>query len=369
MEMTLAKYDRIALAERRRRYVINNFSFGSGCRCCYDPKLDGGEYVALTEARLQAKEKEEDEEYQNKLEKDELQPTQHSKQQDHNNNDGDDDDDEYDYLLEEIDIQDDGIQKMEQERKAEMYLTALTLESAIHHGFGVHRQIHPQYILRATGLGISNTNTTKTATILPPPAVVLHLFEETSILSASLDLYLEQMASQYKGTKFIRCNGRLALIWNPTLVSILFPQLSHTTTSVDIHTWMDRYVPCLFAIQKGQVVSSCYHLDEFGNIKQGGVDPLKVENWLYHTGVLFTQHTLSLEDFCRYRPEEEALHETMIRAQIGRGKENDDEEEEEIHHCGILGCQKKFVHEHIGLKTEEQKGLLISEDQTLGMDK
>jgi hypothetical protein len=352
--MTLARYDRIALAERRRRYVISNFSFGSGCRCCYDPKLDGGEYAALAEARLQLEEEEQDKEEEEEPWNDKLQSKKENAQEEQE----EDSDNEYDYLLEENDIMDEGIQKMEEERRAEMYLTALISESATYHGYGVHRQIHPQYIVRATGLGSVQQSSTTT------PAVVLHLFEETNPLSASLDLYLEKMAPHYQGTKFIRCNGRLSLIWNPKVAQDLFPPLLSNRSTLDVDAF-DRYLPCLLAIQGGQVVSSCYHLDGLGSMKLGGIDPSMVENWLSHTGVLHTQYTVALEEFCRYRPEEEALHENMIRA-AERMKEDG---KQDIYPCGMAGCEKTFPHEHIGYQTQEQKGLLVNAEQIIGIEK
>lgn len=355
--MTLARYDRIALAERRRRYVLSTFSFGSGCRCCYDPKLDGGEYTSLTEARLQLREQhnngEEDWEDESQMKKQQQQEEEVQEELDS--------EDEYDYLLED-NTMDSGIQQMEEERKAEIYLTALTTESATYHGFGTHRQIHPQYILRATGLG-KKQETANNRSISTTPAVVLHLFEETSPLSASLDLFLEKLAPQYKGTKFIRCHGRLTMIWNPTLVQDLFPQIPNRPT-LDMDA-LDRYLPCLLAIQNGIVISTCYHLDGLGTIKLGGIDPSSVENWLHHTGVLYTQYTLPLEEFCRYRPEEEALHENIVRT----AEYTMESEKQDIYVCGIAGCHKTFPHEHIGVQTEEQKGLLVSEEQTLGIDK
>jgi len=356
LETTLARYDRIALAERRRRYVLSDFSFGSGCRCCYDPKLDGGDYTALTEARCKLQEQHQDLGYDDD-EKNEPRYDQNCLVLE---KEDDDSDDEYDYLLEEDD-DNDSIQKMEEECKAEMYLAALTLESAVHHGFGTHRQIHPQYIVRATGLGQTESARARMTRSSVSPAIVLHLYDEMNPLSASLDLFLEKMAPQYKGTKFIRCNGRMAFIWNPNLARDIFPHTRHTLDPNEL----DRYLPCLIAIQDGRVVSSCYSLTGLGSMKLGGIDPSAVESWLHHSGVLNTQLCFNLEDLCRYRPEEEALHENMIR----ETERLQDIDNEAVFVCGLVGCQKNFPHEHIGIKTEEQKGLLVSEEITLGTEK
>ena len=143
----------------------------------------------------------------------------------------------------------------------------------------------------------------------------------------------------------------------------VFPHL-HTRPLLDRNEF-DQYLPCLLAIRYGQVVSSCYSLVGLGSMKLGGIDPTAVENWLHHAGVLYTQLGLNLEQFCRFRPEEEALHENIIR-ETERIKES---ENEAIYVCGKTGCRKTFPHEHIGVKTEEQNGLLVSEEQTVGAEK
>ena len=50
LETALRRHDRIALAERRRKHLIKDLTFGDACRCCYD-QMDGGEYTALIELR------------------------------------------------------------------------------------------------------------------------------------------------------------------------------------------------------------------------------------------------------------------------------------------------------------------------------
>jgi hypothetical protein len=43
--------------------LVSNITWGDGCRCCYDPNSNGGEYRALIEAReILNKEKEDEKE-------------------------------------------------------------------------------------------------------------------------------------------------------------------------------------------------------------------------------------------------------------------------------------------------------------------
>ena len=89
-------------------------------------------------------------------------------------------------------------------------------ESAIQHGFGVHRQFHPQRVLHAAGLGLEG-NQFLTGTAAIPPAAVIHLNEDT-VLSASLDLCLEDLAlNSYRGTKFLRSYGSSTMTFNRDL--------------------------------------------------------------------------------------------------------------------------------------------------------
>jgi len=39
---------------------------------------------------------------------------------------------------------------------------------------------------------------------------------------------------------------------------------------------------------------------------------------------------------------------------------------EERYDCGLDGCCKSFPHEHVGVKTAEQDGLMLKEETVLG---
>ncbi len=143
-----------------------------------------------------------------------------------------DTDSEFDYLLDDDLPEDSGIYEMEQRRLAQLELAALQQEVAIQHGYGVHRQMHPNRVLKAAGLG----GTT------PPPAVVLHLVDPDSMASATLDLCLEDLARTYKGTKFLRSGGRSVLLMDSEMARKSLPRLSP-----------DSDMPALVAIRDGVV--------------------------------------------------------------------------------------------------------------------
>ncbi len=374
LESALRRHDRIALAERRRRNVIKDLNFGGefgesgeGCRCCYDTN-DGGEYRALIELRSE-------------LEKTKTLEDGDAKEgedgDDDDDDDGSDDDSEFDYLLDE-DLPGDNsngsgmnneLQLLQQERLEELQLSAMIRESAIQHGFGVHRQFHPQRVLHAAGLGLSgpgsNINNRSSTAAAIPPAAVIHLNEDT-LLSASLDICLEEMAmATYRGTKFVRSYGRSTLSFNSELVRRVLPKLK-----------IESSLPALIAVKNGDVVSMCENLNLFvsGSSSNGNngnddkkVEPRAVEEWLDRAGVLLHEVPIAYEDYCRIRPEEDALLENMMRekAKLTEAAAAAPKEED-IYNCGIPGCQKVFYHEHIGVKTEEQDGLLLCQEIATG---
>jgi len=342
LQATLRRHDRIGLAERRRRNVIDDLSFGSGCRCCYDPSQDGGEYAALIELRSiqpsdlpqvgQEQEAEADE--TKDIRKDE-------------ESDSDDDDGEFDYLLDE-DLPDAAsnpvLQSFQQERMEEMQLNAIMYESATQHGFGAHRQFHPQRILHAAGLGMGGIRGNRAAAI--PPAAVIHLYDSESEMCASLDLCLEKLGQTYRGTKFVRSNGRQTLTFNGDLAKAELPKLS-----------LDSGLPALIAVRDGVVIAVCPNLSALGNERDQRIEPHAVEHWLDNAGVLLRDVPLEYEDYCRIRPEEDALVENMMREKAKLA---------DVYNCGVPGCNKTFRHEHVGVKNDEQSGLVLSEDIALG---
>lgn len=333
VESTLRRHDVTLLAERRRRHLIPNLPWGDGCRCCYDPNSDGGEYRALIELRENIeKEKEE------QGEEDDDDP----EEKDSREADEDSDDDEFDYLLDEDLPGEEGgfLAEMEDRRRAELELDMLHREAALQHGYGAHRQIHPVRILRAAGLGASPRSHNP-----PPPGVVLHLFDADSAVSASLDIYLEELAEKTRGTKFLRASGRSVLLMDADFAKQVLPSLSP-----------DSDLPALVAIRDGNVVAVCPRLQGLSDEEQ--IDKSSVNDWLDHAGVLIEQH-LPMDEVCGIRPEEMALYDFM--------PDNEKKPPEEPRYdCGNPMCHKSFPHDHVGMKNELQGGLVVQEEEVVG---
>eukprot|EP00429_Kryptoperidinium_foliaceum_P004688 CAMPEP_0176009164 /NCGR_PEP_ID=MMETSP0120_2-20121206/4113_1 /TAXON_ID=160619 /ORGANISM="Kryptoperidinium foliaceum, Strain CCMP 1326" /LENGTH=379 /DNA_ID=CAMNT_0017341959 /DNA_START=23 /DNA_END=1162 /DNA_ORIENTATION=+ len=327
---TLRRHDVAALAERRRRNLVTTPSF-DGCRCCYDPSSDGhGEYTALLEYKQKqvadAEGKEENIE-QEKAEEAEA--------------DSDDDsDDEFDYLLDEDLPGDDGLKELEDQRRAELEFEMLKRQVALQHGYGTHRQLHPSRVLKAAGLAANPARS-------PPPAVVLHLVDPDSIASASLDYYLEsELAAKHPGTIFMRSGGRSTLLMDAPIAQKAFRN----------ELQADRDMPSLVAIKDGVVSNICPRLRELCHEEGGPVEPRAVEMWLGQSGVL-RPHPPAFDTLCYIRPEEEALMDYLAQQKPM---------EDERYDCGLEGCSKTFPHEHVGIQTSEQSGLVVKEETILG---
>lgn len=306
------------MAERRRRHLVSNLTWGVGCRCCYDPNSDGGEYRALMEARDKLKKEQEEEEEPEEEEEEE-----------------DESDDEFDYLLDEDLPGDEGgaLHELEERRRVELELAILHQEVALQHGYGAHRQMHPGRALRAAGLGAA-----------PSPAVVLHLVDPDSMASASLDLLLEKFAETYRGTKFLRSGGRAVLLMDSDMAQKVLPRLRP-----------DADMPALVAIRDGVVISVCPRLQ--GLVDEDQVIPEELRTWLDNACVLL-ERPPPFDKVCRIRPEEEALYDNMAVAQKNAPSRYD---------CGILTCQKTFPHEHVGVQTTHQDGLIVPEQEVVGI--
>jgi hypothetical protein len=330
MAATLRRHDVVAMAERRRRNLVTTPAF-SGCRCCYDPNSDGGEYQALMELR-QARGIP-DSELDDKKKQEVLEAPARSTE------DSDDDsDDEFDYLLDEDLPQDEGMMELEDNRRAELELDMLHREVALHHGYGTHRQLHPGRVLKAAGLG-------DRAARDPPHAVVLHLVDQDSIQSASLDLYLETLAKECGGTVFCRSGGRSTLLLDPDISTRAFTRLD-----------AESDMPCLVAIRDGVVVNTAPTLRGLHDGDE--IEPRAVREWLDRCGVLVPQAP-PLEYLCHIRPEEDALMDYIQTIKPAA---------EERFDCGLDECNKAFPHEHVGVKTPEQDGLVVKEEEVLDAD-
>lgn len=324
LEQTLSRHDVIAQKERHKRHLISNLSWGAGCRCCYDPNSDGGEYRALIELRQREAEAEQEEE------------EEEEHQQDQDSEDVDSDD-EFDYLLDEDLPGGNAIQELEERRRAELEFAMLQQEVAIQHGYGVHRQMHPNRVLRAAGLGGTN----------PSPAVVLHLVDPDSMASASLDLCLEKLAETFRGTKFLRSGGRSVLLMDAEMAQKSMPRLSP-----------DSDMPALVAIREGVVIAVCPRLQGLlsDDSDEAIVIPDEVRAWLDKAGVLL-ERPPPIEEVCLIRPEEEALMDHLAASAKNAAPRYD---------CGMPMCNKTFPHEHVGIQNKQQDGLVVQEEEVLG---
>jgi hypothetical protein len=326
-------------------HVINNLTFGAGCRCCYDPNQDGGEYQKLIDLRAKLYQTTSDNQDMNGEEQNGNDTNNEPYREGEENSDSDD---EFDFLLDEPPPT--SLHSFQQDRIEEIQLNALIYESAFQHGFGAHRQFHPARVLHAAGLGMGGIRGNRAAAI--PPAAVVHLVDAESDLSASLDLCLEKLGETYKGTKYVRAPGRLALSLNEALAKEVLPKISK-----------ESGIPALVAVRDGVVVAVCPNLSALGDKRSGIIEPRAVEHWLDNARVLLRDVPLEFEDFCRIRPEEDALLENMMRE-----KAQLDEVKDMIFDCGVNGCNKTFHHEHVGIKNEQQNGLVVSQDIALGSE-
>jgi hypothetical protein len=341
--------------ERMRRNLVNTLKF-SGCRCCYDPDNDGtGDYKALQELLLQRMEQDYNvnEDYATEVQRtvedfddDYKESVSNYEKNKSIDSKSDDDDSEYDYLLDDdlnTNTHDVELQRIQANRLAQLQIQLLQQQNLQQHGYGVHRQMHPTRVLRAAGLGNGERNYYGGDDDL----VVLHLYDPESVTCAELDLYLEQtVAPKHPGTRFLRCGGRSCLFMDADLASKTLRRLQ-----------ADRDIPALIAIKEGVMTACCPGLAGLYD-SDGILVTRQVDEWLDRAGVL---STVPPQDVCRIRPEEDALMEYLVYQKNTETREN-----ETIFQCGVAGCEKAFYHEHVGIETEHQSGLVIQESELLG---
>ena len=332
IDSVLQRYDRVAAAERAKkleRFTLD-FSFGKGCRCCYDPNSDGGEYEALQRLR----------EEQGVDHNDIIQAPVESSVNENEDKDNfremgsESSDDEFDYLLDEPLPGGDEDRRLQELEEAALYNASLD-----HHGFGVHRQMHPMRVLRAAAMRNSSGNFS--------PAVV-HLFDANSRQCAQLDLILEGLGKKFRGTRFLRAEGRATILMD-------------TVSSKHLKLQVEDDVPSLLAFMDGNLRVPPQPISSFGDRRnKGGYDENiiaeVVEQWLSYAGVL-RSNAPPMHELCRLKPEEEVFLDLIA---------NDDSESKEAFICGVPGCSKSFAHEHIGKETSHQSGRLVSDEDVLG---
>mmetsp|Transcript_4288 Transcript_4288/g.9342 ORF Transcript_4288/g.9342 Transcript_4288/m.9342 type:complete len:409 (-) Transcript_4288:279-1505(-) len=363
---TLRRHDVAALAERRRRHLVTmpvGDSHHEACRCSCDPNSDGGEYRALMELKERKRREQEEEEKNFEETKEQIrkEEAEYERKTDLSgeNSGGEegDSDDEFDYLLDEdFGQESETIRKLEEERRAELEYHMLMRNIAGYHGYGIHRQVHPNRVLKIAGLGRNSAETKRNSMQAPPQAVVLHLVDPDLMASASLDYFIEtELAKDYPGTIFMRSGGRSVLLMDSALAQKSFPSSILNP---------DKDLPALLAIRDGVVINACPRLR--GIAMDGGdgeIEPHAVRQWLDRSRVLLTD--IPVEDVCLIRPEEEAHMDFMI-SQQQKQEPAPPPPEEEHYKCGVEGCHKSFRHEHVGIQTSEQSGLVVQEETILG---
>ena len=322
-----------------------------------------------------------------------------------------DSDSEFDYLLDDFENESNHnpndrdrsnvVHELEQQRRRELELAIVSHESNKQHGYGVHRQMHPSRVLRAAGLGLYDSiSSSKKSHTTPPSATVLHLYNPHSRASAQMDLFLEELATRYIGTKFLRADGRSTLL-HPS------NNICHLSCFYSQRLIQENDLPCLFAIKEGYVqvfapkfsslvddkllemdilnansshstmpnlrnISKSNELEEFQQTKI--VNEYAIEQWLERSGVLLHDPP-RYEDLCNIRPEEEALLFAMqsdknLQEPTSSSLKNNVgitniELEENYYDCGLEGCCKTYSHKHVGHYTEEQDGLVVSREEIL----
>jgi hypothetical protein len=354
----------------------------------YDPAVDGGTYAALDDLqqRLQqnvdnAEEDQNINNSDNQTEKYQGESLMSSNQQPPQGTD-EDEEDEFDYLLDEDDLPD-GASSAEQTWKETrmMELQAIAHQRQVEesHGYGLHRQFHPRRIASIVGLAMTtddtydnignNSSSANRHDFPPPPLVVWHLYDSQSTASAWLDVFLEEVAAKARGTLFVRSHGRASL-WEPRVQQAL--QQARVMCGSDAKDGL----PALVVVKEGVVQTACCRLQDFvrdiDDDDGPAIDRAALDSWLFSVGALDRQTPPS--DVCRLRPEHQALldssdpswrqgvPETRDSSSItGKDTQNDDD----YYDCGVPGCGKAFYHQHVGVPTSKQDGLVISAETVL----
>ena len=116
-------------------------------------------------------------------------------------------------------------------------------------------------------------------------------------------------------------------------------------------------LPCLIAIREGAIRTTCPQLSSLSH-GNNGIDVHAVESWLDQAGVLLDRPP-PMEELCLIQPEQEALMDAMgMSAATTQVKE-------ERYDCGLEGCSKSYFHEHVGVTTSEQSGLVVPPEEVL----
>lgn len=328
MKSTLRKNDRVAFVENIQKNVLKS-DISS-----FDNIHVDNEYSSLKTLRTTQRDKKKL--IQNDLTK--VTATSYPDEDNYESLSESEEGSEYDYLLNNDDV---NIHAFNQQRMKELHQQSS--KSTTQCGI-VYDQIPPQNIFEAAGLCAGCRKLSCCDKVRP--AAVIHLYEDCRIC-ASLDLCLEEIISTYNGTKFIRSFGRQALFHNRNIVQKSLPQLRNG-------------LPTLIAVKDGVVEAMCQNLSTFINPRNNEIEPSSVENWLNQAGVLLKEVPFSSKSCCHVASGR--IDHKKGRTPIAMPKFD----VEDLFKCGLPGCQKNFHHEHIGIKNEQQDGMLVREKDIIG---
>lgn len=283
-------------------------------------------------------------------------------EEEHKNDDNSCDDEFDDLLDDDFGLENEKLKELENRRRQELEYTMMMRHLAGSKGYGVHRQIHPNSVLDIAGLGLKlSSSPSNGLSSSIPQAVVLHLFDPNSAVSASLDYFLETaLTKMYAGTMFLRSNGRLVL-------SSSNSSIFRNSFSSKIND-LDRDIPSLMAIQNGSITDSC----RLRRLTFNGNDTVEqdaVHSWLEQSGVLLSDPPIA--NVCAANPENELNMDCKPMAfsqnQCKAGSRREEKSNRFI--CGLENCNKFYAHAHVGINNSFQDGLIVKEESIIGEDR
>lgn len=162
------------------------------------------------------------------------------------------------------------------------------------------------------------------------PFLVLHLYDPHSLLSAQLDLVLEELAALYLGTFFRRivCSSSTC-----SQLQEMFALSLHLSSSSSSH---------LICFQHGNISAATSNLRSFGD--DDGVFIADVRQFCDHAGVLQLRLT---EDFLSLMMLAYNTNNNTNNGSTNEEDVNDDEKGPTSSYCNDPKCQRRFPHEHV----------------------
>lgn len=313
----LRKTDRSNVRNDLVQTVFGNYGNNNGrCGCCSKPSVD---YPLLAQLKKQQQQQlavaEADE--AGKFGSSSSSSGGINKDEDDDDTDDDDDEGLYAELL-------DTLTPFEEERLNEAKLAALRLEQAVAGGYGIHIEDSTGHIETMIDQG---------------RAIVCHLYDPTSSVSAIMDCALEMLAKKYLGTSFRRVELTAQV------------QLFRAKRRLEDHG--NIWQPCLAVFSGRQLTTSTCKMELFCEQRQrvtdGGDDGT--------VGETIATCARELEKFLdRARVLEVDLSYTSALSWQARlGENNDDDDEQVSSYCGLDGCGRNYPHEHI---TDQRGGTL-----------